>query len=161
MTLSTDVLGWVKTNWPDGSFPGDLERVDRNDSEQLEGGVQSLTNALEQANFVGARDATRDPSPAGFSYDEQTIEAVVGVRVIGLVDNNENFGHIADHDAFLTLVENIQTSILEEREYPTTSTAESYCTLFVENEADLSSNYRDYYRYDFDVRFADGYKSLP
>jgi hypothetical protein len=160
MTLTADVLGYIKTNWPDGGFPSDLTRVNRNDSKQLERDVTSLTDALKTTNYVGARAATREPTPAGFAYDEQTFDAVVGVRVVGM-DSEDKFGHIADHDAFRALVENIRAAVLTEREYPPTSTPETYCTLGTTNETDLSSNYRDYYRYDFDVVFSDGYQTLP
>ena len=163
MTAEVD---WVLTQFGSvvGSLTAPLKRVDRDESEILEGNIRKRKGDLKDANFVGATFADRVPTPIGTEYDH-AVEAVVGVRIEGL--HHSEWGHV-DPDGVEGipfgddggLVDRIRDAILVERRYPDAGgTNVTYTNLTVTNEASQSSNYADYYRYDFDVVF-DGFEDL-
>ena len=151
MTLTEDVLGWIESNWPDGSFPRDLTRVNRNDSKQLEQSLTSLTDDLQRSNYVGVGAATTGLAPIGTEFG-YVSEPIVSVRVVGM-DSDDKFGHIADHAEFRTLVNNIRTAIRAEDEHPATTGNGTYHTILEQDLTDLSANYRDYYLATWDLQF--------
>lgn len=139
-----------------------LTRVNRDDSKLLEGDIRSKEGELQDSNFVGATLADRSSEPLGTEFDNR-VEAVVGVRVVGL--HHDKFGHVdpdgLDGVVFDALVDDVREAIEAERSFPSVGREDtSYHTLFIENDAPQSSDWRDFYRYDFDVRFA-GYRTLP
>ena len=147
-----------------GSLTTPLKRVDRDESRILEGDIRKRTAELEKANYVGAALADRTPTPIGTEYDH-ALETVVGVRIEGL--HHSEWGHV-DSDGVEGipfgddggLVDRIRDAILAKRRYPDAGrTNVTYTNLTVTNEASQSSNYADYYRYDFDVVF-DGFEDL-
>lgn len=164
------VLDKIKANWSAGTYANiPLERVDRTESDHLDGSVRSHTEDLQADNFVGATLSGRAATPIGTEYDHG-IETVVPVRIEGL--HTTTYGKI-DPDASLPpgnandpvpweeLVYEIRDAILTERKEPATGRSGiSYRDLIVQDWTDDSADYGDYYRADFDVVFR-GYETLP
>jgi hypothetical protein len=164
------VLDFIKNNWSAGSYSDiPLERIDRDNSELLDGGVRSHSEDLQADNYVGATLADASREPLGTGYDHR-VEVVVGVRVEGL--HHTGYGNI-DPDASLPpatagdpvpwseLVDEIRTAILRDRTFPDTSRSDiGYKDLFITNDTPAASDYGDYYRRDFDVAFR-GFEELP
>jgi len=145
-----------------GSTTVPLKRVNRDESEILEDDIRKRKGDLQQANFVGATLADRDPEPLGFEYDHE-VETVVGVRVEGL--HAAEWGHIdpagADGIPWDELVRRIKRALLAERTDPAVGAPDTdYHSLLITNVAPNSASYRDYYRTDFDVVFQ-GDETLP
>lgn len=159
----SDEVDWVLSQFGSvvGSITTPLKRVDRDESRILEGDLRKRKGDLQDANFVGATLADRDPTPIGTEYDH-AVEAVVGVRIEGL--HHSEYGHI-DPDGvegipFDSLVRRLRDAVLAERTFPNVGSADgTYTDLQIANEAPQSSDYRDYYRHDFDVLFH-GYEDL-
>lgn len=139
-----------------------LKRINRDESEILEGNIRDRKGELRQAAYVGATFADRAPTPIGTEYDHR-VEAVVGVRIEGL--HHSEFGHV-DPDGtngipFDELVRRLRDALLAERTFPNVGSPDAtYTDLQITNEAPQSSDYQDYYRHDFDVLFR-GYEDLP
>jgi hypothetical protein len=139
-----------------------LRRVDRDDSEILEGNIRDHTGELRQANFVGASLADENSSPSGSQYDHK-YERVVGLRIEGL--HESKYGHIdpdgADGVVWETLKDDIRRAILTDRTFPNAGRSTvTYTDVQLANPAPQSDNWADYYRYDVDLVFR-GYEELP
>jgi hypothetical protein len=141
-----------------------LERIDRDDSQLLEGNIRSRTRELQRGNYVGAAHADRSAQPEGPEYDLD-VDVVVGVRIEGL--HHAAKGHIdpdsTDGVTFAGdggLVEQIRNAIYAGRREPAAGRSSvAFTHLEITNEAPQSRQYADYYRYDFDVVF-EGFESL-
>lgn len=179
----TFVLETVRENWPDlgdsglygealygdgiyyddDGFPADLARINRDEPEILETGERSRSLELSNWNAVGASLATRSTTPRGTEYDHN-VETVVSIRVEGL--HGSEWGQIESAAAFAGLVKRIKWAILSERSYPDVMPDADdigwvcYQDLRVENDQDLSSDDKNYFRRDFDVRLT-GVEELP
>lgn len=172
------VLSSIEDFWPGNETDLShvpLERIDRDNSDLLDDTpIHQHSVDLEEMNYVGAASATRDDRPIGTEYDLAT-DRIVSVRVEGA--HVSEFGAIdpqkdtADETttsynttAWDTLTENVRRAVLNEssRMYPNVTGRPNvgFKDLFVENYADTSSQYSDYYRVDFDVRFS-GFETLP
>ena len=142
-----------------------LKRVDRDDSELLEGNIRSRKADLQEATYVGATLADFNGEPIGTEFDQNT-ESIVGVRIEGL--HHSEWGHVDSDGAegvqFSApggLVDQIKTALQAEREFPAVGHPDiSFKSLYIENHAPQSAEYADYYRYDFDVRLT-GHETLP
>lgn len=162
--MSSPEVDWVLSQVGSvvGSITAPLQRVDRDESRILEGDIRTREGELQESNFVGAALANRPSEPVGFEYDRRA-EAIVSVRIEGL--HVDQWGHVdpsgSNGIAFHELVRRCRDAIYAGREFPAANPQDvTYHTLFVENESSQSSQHRDYYRTDFDVRFR-GYESLP
>lgn len=139
-----------------------LKRIDRDESELLEGSIRDREADLQHANYVGATLAERAGQALGTEFNRR-VETVVGLRIEGA--HHSEYGHI-DPDTndgvdFDALVDDIKEALWSGRKFPAVGREDtSYHTLYVENEAPQSAQYSDYYRYDADVRFV-GYRTLP
>lgn len=158
-TNAAELVGFlinsVDTNWPESSFPDDLNIVDRDNSEVYDG-INSLRDRkgeLRKSNFLSFGTADETPTPRGPGYDLER-EDRVSCRLEGL--HSDQFGHVDSAAAFETLWENVQEAIYVERRRP----LPNYHTLFIENIRHASGNHRDYFRVDFEVRFW-GCEELP
>lgn len=139
-----------------------LKRVNRDNSDILEGDIRTRKADLQDGLFVGATLASVSTEPLGTEFD-QRVEAVVGVRIEGL--HHGEWGHVdpggTNGIPFGELVDDVTTTLYQERQFPDVGRPDTdYHTLRLENHAPQSAQYRDYYRYDFDVRFV-GYETLP
>jgi hypothetical protein len=150
-----------------------LERVDRDNSDLLDDTpVHKRAADLKAMNYVGASLVDRATDVVGTEYDHR-VETVVGVRVEGMhasewggIDPNagtadavDNIDHpVVQWDA---LVETIRRAVLTERAWPSVGRANvGYKDLKIANETDASSDWADYYRYDFDAIYS-GFETLP
>jgi hypothetical protein len=158
-----DTLQSVVDDYADTDHP--LKRVNRDDSELLEGSIRSREADLQEANYVGATLADFDGEPIGTEFNQNT-ESIVGVRIEGL--HHSEWGHVdpdgvdgVQFDAPGGLVDQIKTALQAEREFPSVGHPDiSFKSLYIGNEAPQSADWADYYRYDFDVRLT-GHETLP
>lgn len=169
------VLDAIDTNWPGGEASladVPLERIDRDNSDLLDDTpVHEHSVDLEEMNYVGARLTSRPQQPTGTEYDLMG-DAVVGVRVegahvseFGAIDPQKGTASEASRSYPTTdwdsLTENIRRAIFTDRTFPSVGRSNAaFKDLFVENWADQSAEFSDYYRLDFDVRFS-GFETLP
>lgn len=164
------VLSEIKSNWSAGTYADiPLERVDREDSDQLDGNVRSHTGDLQANNFVGAALASRPREPIGSGFD-YSVEAVVTVRVEGL--HTTEHGNIdpsaslppstaGDPVPFNDLVDEIQDAVQSNRTFPSVGRSDTdYTDVQLQNDTRRSSEYGDYYRADFELLFR-GYETPP
>lgn len=165
--MSSEV-GWVLAQLQSvvDAQPADhpLRRVDRDDSELLEGNIRDRTGELKQANYVGASLADESTEPVGSQYDHR-FERVVGLRIEGKRGSPSEFGHVdpdgAEGVVWEDLKHDIRHAILASRTFPDAGRTEvTYTDLQTANEAPQSDNWADYYRYDVDLVFR-GYEELP
>lgn len=166
------VLDKIKANWSAGNYADiPLERIDRDNSEQLDDNIRAHTEELQSDNYVGASFANRENNPIGTEYDHD-IGITVNVRIEGLhkseygkVDPSASLPPATANDPIpfagpTALVGEIRDTILAERTFPDTGVADiDYTNLVVSNEAPLSYEYGDYYRHDMDIIF-EGYEEL-
>jgi len=149
-----------------------LRRINRDTSRvyetdqiiDLETPIEERSQELEEANYVSVTLASRDATPIGTEFDHQ-IDTVVGVRIEGLSGTGGTYGHIdpAGNDGVVwsDLVNDIRRELMAGRTFPDAGRATvSFTDVTITNESDQSSDYADYYRYDFDLRF-DGFEALP
>lgn len=142
-----------------------LERVNRDTSELLDGNIRDRKNDLQEANYVGVTLSDFDAEPIGTEFD-QNVEIIVGVRIEGL--HHSEWGHIdpdgnngVQFSANGGLVDQITDALQTEREFPNISNPDiTYKSLYLQNHAPQSSQYADYFRYDFEVRLT-GHEELP
>lgn len=142
-----------------------LERINRDDSELLDGDIRTRSRELQAANYVGAATADRSATPIGTEYDLQ-VEEVVGIRIEGLdhaakghVDPDGQHGVVFDGDP--GLVQDIKTAIYQGRRFPDAGrTPVEFTNLVITNQAPQSSRFADYYRFDADILFS-GFSELP
>ncbi|GGO01815.1 hypothetical protein [Haloarcula pellucida] len=147
-----------------------IKRVDRDDSRIYEGSqavdmttpIRSRSGELQSGVFVSAGSADVSQSPIGTEFDLD-VERVVSLRAEGL--HHSEWGHV-DPDGtngvpFGELQDRIRSALYGARTYPDAGrTGTSYTHLLLTNEADLSSEYADFYDWRVDVAF-DGFEELP
>ena len=138
-----------------------VKRVDRDDSQVYDGSetvdmstpLYKRTEELEKAVYVGASYADRSTEALGTGYDHD-IEAVVNLRLEGLI--YREWGHVdpagENGVPFEELKRRCRDVFTENRKYPSLTTPDgSYHTLEITNEDLQSSNWADFYRYEFDI----------
>lgn len=149
----------------------DLLRIDRNNALLYDGsGTFDMNQAmsekvenLRRGNYVGVRSVSRDGDPIGTEFDLD-VDVVCSVRVEGM--SHLERGHIdptgQNAVSFAELYNAVRDRIWGLREWPDAgrSSAVNYTHLLVGNEANSSSEWADFYRYEFDVAF-DGFEELP
>ncbi|RQG93732.1 hypothetical protein [Natrarchaeobius oligotrophus] len=148
------VLETIADQWPDGDFADEtVVRQDFESSEVLETGRREGVE-LSQTAAISADEGDRARTPIGteFHYD---VETVVAVRVEGV--HEEAGGTIASKGEFRRLVRYAQAAIDAERTYPSVDADDEvgfvhYEDARIENEQNVSSDYADDFRVDFDVR---------
>jgi len=150
MTLVAWVLNTIKTNW-DGSFPSDLERINRDDTQNLTAGRRARTVELKKANVVHASFAETDDNPFGVQSDPQ-LEAIVNVQVEGL--HTDEYGHTDDEANFRDLVRSIKATLRDERFSPAVGSEHpaTFVRLELDPEQSVSGTQADYFGTQFDVR---------
>jgi hypothetical protein len=167
----TTAVNAIQNNYTlsDGD-PVTVKRVDRDESRLYTGSdsvdmstpIRSRTGELKTGVFVGASLVDRSPTAVGTEYDHE-LETVVGLRVEGL--HYAEWGHVdPDGDAgvpFNVLISEVRDALLKQRTYPAAGgSGVSYTDLQLQNEADTSSNWKDFYRHSVDVVF-NGFETLP
>lgn len=145
------LLETIADEWPDGEFADESAvRIDRDEPEVLETGKNTKSVELSRFAAIGVSegDRSRDPIGTEFHYDVQTI---LDVRV------EASRGEIGSKSEFRRLVRYAQAAIDTERTYPTIEADEDigyvhYEGARIESEQDLSHEYADHWRVNFDVR---------
>lgn len=140
----------------------ELRRVNRDESRVLEQDVRSVKGELQEANYVGATHVSTEESPMGSQYDLER-EVVIGVRVTGL--HCSKYGHIdpqgEDGVPFTELVQACKDAFWTERKWPAAGpSGVSYPHLELQNEANTSQQWADFYRADWDVVFTQGFHDI-
>lgn len=150
MTLTRYLLDTIETEWPDGSLPSDVEFIDANDSEILDGPLRTRTAQLEDANYIGVRHTQRDDQRGGVNIGNER-EAVLRVQIEGA--HEDEFGHLADHQEFRDLVRNTKETIRAVKHSPGVGDAHpaTWVRAMVGPETGGSSAHADYYQTIFDV----------
>jgi hypothetical protein len=146
-----------------------IKRVDRGNARIYEGDqtvdmttpIRSRSGELRSGIFVGAESADVSQDPIGTEYDLD-VERVVSLRVEGL--HHSEWGHVDPDGAagvpWRELKDRVRSELYDARTYPDAGrTGTSYTHLLLTNEADLSSEYTDFYDWRADVAF-DGFESL-
>lgn len=121
---------------------------------------RSATGDLTRGNFVGVAYTDASRSISGWEYDHD-LDDVISVRVEGL--HEDEWGHLADDDAFRQLREEVERCLELERQWPippADSRDDYYRTLVFRNQTLMNPSWADKYRYDFDVGFL-GRRDLP
>jgi len=156
----TWVLNTIASEWPDGSFPADTVRVDRDDPQILDTGVRTNEVDLARRNAIAASLSQKPRTPIGTEFDYR-VETTVSVRVEAL--HASEHGQVASKSEFLQLVARARNAIDQARSTPTvpatSSTGRVDYHSAVTGETvtpDLSAN-KNHYREDFEVRLA-GYE---
>jgi hypothetical protein len=139
-----------------------LELVDRDNSRLFDSGIRERRGELQEANYVGATLASREPTPIGTEYDHQ-LDTVVGVRIEGL--HHDEFGYVDPDEnngiPFDDLVDDVRRQLLAARRFPDAGRANvSFTDLTITNESPAMSDWADYFRYDLDVIYS-GFETLP
>lgn len=157
------VLTAIDDNYGEPLADVPLERIDRDNADNVDADTHGISEDLTRTNVVSAALVSIDPTPIGTEYDHR-IQAVVGVRIEGA--HHSEFGHIDPDDVdgvpWDELRDTVREAILEEREYPPVSgrSDTTYTHILELNPNDSSSEYADYYRFDADYAFV-GYEDLP
>lgn len=145
-----------------------LRRVDRDESQIYGGGPLDMNEPLperrgklERGCYVGAASAAGSEIPIGTEFD-LGVERVVGLRLEGL--HHAQHGHIdpdgLDGVPFAELKRRVRSALYKGREWPDAGATDvTFTHLTLQNPADTSSNWRDFYRWDVDVVF-DGFEEL-
>lgn len=145
-----------------GSTTTPLRRVNRDDSRILEQDVSSIKGELTSANYVGATHVDTTEEPMGSQYDLQR-EVVVGVRVTGLMSSEYGYIDPSGQEGipFDELVARCKDALWAERQWPDAGpTNVSYPHLEIQNEANTSQQWADFYRADWDVVFTQGFHDI-
>lgn len=167
------VLDAIKSNWSAGSYADiPLERINADDSRQLDANVRSRTGELRRHNIVEAALVDRNTSPIGTEYDLQVDGLVVRVRVSGLhhsehgsIDPSASLppataGDPVPFNADDGLVGAIKDTLNADRTFPDAASRVDETDLTIrDSPGPLSYEYADYYHYEFEVVFA-GYEEL-
>ena len=150
------VLNIIDGNWQLANYDPMPVRIHRDDSVRLDTGERTREFDLTEANAVGVSSAPETTNtPIGTEFD-YAVRGGVSVRVEGA--HHFTGGHITDSRDFDALVSEVKRTIHLNREWPLPG--EGFHTLYIDNENNASADYRDYYRYDFDIWFR-GYTNLP
>lgn len=154
--LAEQVLTWLG-NWNTNNAAKPT-LIDRDDSESASFSSRKVSYDLTDNHAASVASTPEKQTTAiGTEYDHR-IEDAVSVRLEGA--HTDQFGTISDAGTWQDVIDEARRVILTERTtYPTVNGVD-YHTVLLDNETNLSSNHKDYFRYDFDVIFR-GYDTLP
>jgi len=154
--LVEHVLGWLE-NWNTSNAPRPT-LIDRDDATSAAFAGRRVSHDLTDNHVVSvASSPTRQTTAIGTEYDHR-VEDGVNVRVEGA--HIDEHGTIAGSQEWQTVVaEAKRVTIGEERASFPTVNGVDYHTVLLGDENNRSPNYKDYYRYDFDIVFR-GYDEL-
>jgi len=153
-TLTRFVLELIYDAWPDPIIPGDLLRIDRNESVILEtGNAAQGVELTENAVISVGRDST-DHTPEGTLPRYETLE-VLDVEIQTL--DARQFGTVASHADFRRLVDKVQQALDGQRSQPDVSLSDrdrqpTRLEMFLGDEQDRSTNQRNHYAVGFPLR---------
>lgn len=165
--LDTIQQDWVGPEGANSLADVPLERIDRDNSDLLDDTpVHQMGAELEEMNYVGVASASTQDEPLGTTYNLRTTR-VVSVRLMGA--HVSEYGAIDPQDGshsyptrtWDSLKDDLRRTLYVPRKTPSVGQSNAaFKDLFIENQADTSSNYADFYRWDCDIRF-EGFETLP
>jgi len=155
--LVEHVLGWLE-NWNTNNAAKPT-LIDRDDSTSAAFAGRRVSHDLTDNHAVSvASSPDRQTTAIGTEYDHR-VEDGVNVRLEGA--HVDEHGTIADSQEWQSIAaEAKRATIGEERTSFPTVNGVDYHTVLLGDENNRSANYKDYYRYDFDILFR-GYDELP
>lgn len=155
-TLTLWVLDKIRRDWPDQWFPSDIQRIDKNDSRNVEDDtVEKLDDPRENGYIVA--DTITDSETQTSADGTPEAEGLVEVTVMGLRDPH-TFGTIEDSADFRDIVRNTKAALRTDRrqvhihEHPATWT-----DLVLQNAGTTSGDYADYYAETFEAQLTGHY----
>lgn len=157
------ILSAIDSNYGSALADVPLQRIDRDNAENIDTDTRLMADKDYTANFVGARLATKDFSAIGTEYDAE-IQAVVNVRLSGT--HHTQHGQVdpdgANGAVWRTMKNNVRRAILTEREFPSVSNRPNVTYTWIDqrNEQDLSSEFKDKFRWTADYVFV-GFEDNP
>ena len=180
------VIGWLRDNWDESNYPGtegsgtsgaglygeglysghgepigELPAFidgDNSTSEEFEG--RRVKFDPERTNaIVVSSSPNRIQEPVGTEFDYR-FEDGVSIRIAGL-ERGRHFGHLSSAMEFQQLVGEVRRVIHDHRTLPDLDIPNTGgLDARIEDETNLSSQYRDWYEYDMTVVIR-GFESLP
>lgn len=157
------ILSSIDSNYGSALADVPLERVDRDNSENIDTGERLMAEKGSRVNLVGATLAETQSEAIGTEYDTR-VERTVNVRLSG--QHHTQHGHV-DPDGtngavWRTMKNNVRRAILTDRSFPSVSNRPNtaYCWIDERNENDLSSQFKDEFRWESDFVFI-GFEDLP
>lgn len=153
-TLTRFVLELLVDEWPDGSFPDDVRRIDRNESVILETGDPSQGVELTTNAVISVGRDTTDHTPEGTAPTYETVETL-DVEIQAL--DARQYGTVGSHAEFRRLVDNIKVALDTERSIPDITLSgrdrqPTRVSMFIGDEQDRSTNQRSHYAVGFPLR---------
>jgi len=153
-TLTRFVLKLLVDEWPDGSFPDPVVRIDRNESVILETGNPSQGVELTTNAVISVGRDTTDHTPEGTAPTYETIETL-DVEIQAL--DTRQYGTVGSHAEFRRLVDNIKAALDTERSLPDITLSgrdrqPTRVSMFIGDEQDRSTNQRSHYAVGFPLR---------
>jgi len=153
-TLTRFVLELLVDEWPDGSFPDPVVRIDRNESVILETGNPSQGVELTTNAVISVGRDTTDHTPEGTAPTYETVETL-DVEIQAL--DTRQYGTVGSHAEFRRLVDNIKAALDTERSLPDITLSgrdrqPTRVSMFIGDEQDRSTNQRSHYAVGFPLR---------
>lgn len=150
-----------------------LRRVDRDTARVYETGapldmqspLYTRKEDLQEANFVGVASQTTDPTPAG-PNQRYELAATTSIRLEALTRDGGEWGHVHPESedgtpTFDELFRQVFDAIRGEMSYPDVGRpGVAYRDLTITNVDEQLSDFKDFYRAEFDVQFR-GYTDTP
>jgi len=132
--------------------------IDRDDAASTSFRGRRVSYDLTDSHVVSvASSPERQTTAIGTEYDHR-VEDAVNVRLEGA--HTDEHGTIADAQEWQAVVAEAKRVIMVERtSYPRVNGVD-YNSVLLGTENSRSANYKDYYRYEFDILFR-GYAELP
>lgn len=154
--LVEQVLSWLG-NWGQNNAPQPTF-IDRDDATSAGFNGRRVSYDLTDSHVVSvASSPERQTTAIGTEYDHR-VEDAVNVRLEGA--HTDEHGTIADAQEWQAIVAEAKRVIMVERtSYPRVNGVD-YNSVLLGTENSRSANYKDYYRYEFDILFR-GYEELP
>jgi hypothetical protein len=162
--LVEKVISWL-SNWDSNAAPQPVF-IDRDDADSTSFNDRRVPYDLTDSHVISVSSSPdKTTTPVGTEYDHR-VEDGVNCRIEAAHRDATDFpgdsvsAGVSGAVEFQDIIDEAERLILTERSsYPTVNDI-SYHTVVVENQQNLSSDDKDYFRYDFDVFFR-GYSDLP
>jgi len=172
--MTRDEVAWVLDQWASvvqgvsEDYRTDVYRIDRDRSVIYESSrsvdmsrpTHKQTNDLQRGVYAGARFVDRDTEVRGPGYN-QNVDAVVGCRIVGMTHREHGYIDPEGNDGvpFDVLVRRCRNALWDAAATASNngellginSPDGKYYTLDITNEADVSADWADFFRYDFDL----------
>lgn len=157
------ILSSISSNYGSALADVPLERVDRDNAENIDTGERLMAEKDYRVNLVGATLAETVTEAIGTEYD-QRIERTVNVRLSGT--HHTQHGQVdpdgSNGAVWRTMKNNVRRAIMTDRAFPAVSNRPNidYTWIDERNDTDLSVQFKDKFRFEADYVFI-GFRDLP